>query len=76
MAAIAPVRRGNTQRRPFSQRGVRRPPERIAFRRPCIVFAPLVIDEFVQRVRVGLVVHVVHHIGIVARFRRIGAVLR
>ena len=32
MAAIAPVRRGNTQRRPFSQRGVRRPPERIAFR--------------------------------------------
>ena len=53
-----------------------RPPERIAFRRPCIVFAPLVIDEFVQRVRVGLVVHVVHHIGIVARFRRIGAVLR
>ena len=34
MAAIAPVRRGNTQRRPFSQRGVRRPPERIAFRRP------------------------------------------
>ena len=45
MAAIAPVRRGNTQRRPFSQRGVRRPPERIAFRRPLIVDKPLVCQR-------------------------------
>ena len=45
MAAIAPVRRGNTQRRPFSQRGVRRPPERIAFRRPLIVDKPSVCQR-------------------------------